>query len=138
MFFNKSKKTKDVFNLKLYAVYDCIGGHLVDFCEAQSAGFASRYFLSKLRYPLKDTQLVEFASVELKLPQIKKLDNTVIPGSFEKNYNVNLSLKVHSWDCYKFPETVNEALAPLNLSVSEIERISRDKIADKVSDKVGN
>lgn len=126
------KKTKDVSKLKLFAVYDKIGGHLVDFVESQSAGFAARHFLSKLRYPLKDTQLVEIADVEVMLPQINSIDNAVIPGSFEKNYVVTPSLKVHSWEVYKFPETVNEALAPLNLSVSEIEEISKNKINEKV------
>lgn len=128
-------KTKDVSKLKLYAVYDCVGGHLVDFCESQSAGFAARYFLSKLRYPLKDTQLVELADLEIMLPQINSLDNSVINGSFDKNIVFKPTLKVHPWECYKFPESLGEALAPLNLSVSEIEEISRNKIKNLVNNK---
>lgn len=128
------KKTKDISNLKLYAVYDCVGGHLVDFTESQSAGFAARHFLSKLRFPLKDTQLVEIADLEIMLPQINPLDNSVINGSFEKNIVFKPTLKVYPWECYKFPESLGEALAPLNLSVSEIEEISRNKINNLVND----
>lgn len=120
-------KSLDSRHDSIYAVYDCLTGHFVDFCIAVSDGLAARHFLTKLRYPLADTQLVKLLNCNYFLPEIKK-DGQIIKADCPDKMKLDLDFKVLDWKCYKFPDTLAEALAPLDLSNEEIKEISENKI----------
>lgn len=122
--FSKKNKLPDS-RTYIYAVYDKYTHNFVAFHTAISDGMASRYFLSSLRFPIRDTQLIRIGSFVKEDVKIK--DNECIPTEFNNKTFIPEFNSV-SWESYKFPETVAEALAPLNLSASEISEISRNKI----------
>lgn len=94
--------------LSLYGAWDNLSHTYIEFTVTpQNDGLAVRQILSSLRVPLKDSQLICLGS----------FDSEVGFHSFEKD------IRVVDWSCYKFPETVAEALSPLALSDSELSEI---------------
>lgn len=120
------KQKKDSTIERVYAVYDKMSGHFVDFCVARTDGLASRYFLSKLKFPIRDTELILLGEGQFFFPRLNK--NEIIPADFNKFVEFNSIMKSIPWSCYKFPDSVADALAPLELSHDEIIEISNNKI----------
>lgn len=118
---------------KIYAVYDLISGHFPMLFQSQSDGLACRTALSTMRFPIRDTQLYHLGECTV---EIADLESTHIDFS-NVSFSWNDSPRLVSWESYKFPEDVAEALAPLNLSHDEIVEISRRKIESMVSNKEG-
>lgn len=91
--------------LSLYGAWDNLShNYLVFTVTPQNDGLAVRQILSSLRVPLKDTQLICL-------------------GSFESEkgfHSFKKDIRVVDWSCYKFPETVADALSPLALSDIEL------------------
>lgn len=115
---------------KLYAVYDKVSGSFVHFLQSTSYGLACRTVLSSLRFPLRDTALYCLGEYSFNLDDIESVDNDF--DSCFSSANFYPAPKLVPWESYKFPEDVAEALAPLNLSQSEIAEISRRKIESMV------
>lgn len=105
----------------LYCVYDTISKNLSHFGLYSSDGLAARSILSTLQVPLKDTQLIRLSTLQSDLDSPLDDVHSFSPIQFEKV----------PWSCYKFPETVAEALSPLNLSVDELKEIVKEKTLNK-------
>lgn len=94
--------------LSLYGAWDNLSHNYLEFTVTpQNDGLAVRQILSSLRVPLKDSQLICIGS----------FDSEIGFHSFDKD------IRVVDWSCYKFPETVADALSPLSLSDSELSEI---------------
>ena len=102
--------------LSIYGAYDNLSHNFIAFTTTpKNDGLAVRNLLSSLRVPLKDTQCICLGSFDSD------------PGfvSFEKE------LRIVDWSCYKFPETVADALSPLGVSDSELSEILANKNKNK-------
>ena len=91
----------------VYLVYDKISRYPITFLIANSDGEAVRKAMLSLRCPLKDSEVYHV-------------------GSFSPNVSVNFKtckLRHVKWSCYKLPETISEALAPLEASPEELQEI---------------
>nr|CAI9751025.1 hypothetical protein YJOPZNRJ_YJOPZNRJ_CDS_0002 [Microvirus sp.] len=92
-----------------YYTYDLVSHSPIFYFTASCDGVAVRAALPALRTPLRD--------VELRC--VGPINDDGLPENFS-------SYGVVSWDAYKFPETKAEAVAPLNLSPSEIEKMENE------------
>lgn len=98
--------------ISIYGAYDNLAHNFIVFTQSpQNDGLAVRSILSTLRVPLKDTQCICLGTFDT--------DKGFV--SFEKD------LRIVDWSCYKFPETVAESLAPLNLTSDELSEVLKSK-----------
>lgn len=107
----------------LYCVQDTVSGNLSHFVLATSDGLACRNILLTMEVPLKDTKVFRLATVT------RTLDDSHC--DFSVDY---LDEPVFvSWDSYRFPNDVAEALAPLGLSHDEVVEISKNRIKETIN-----
>lgn len=111
---------------KLYGVFDTVSGHFIQFGVFENDGLAVRSFLLTFRVPLKDCEVYCFGDYKTSLSHP--------PYSLKDcEFKFLRKPRLVSWDSYKFPETVAEALAPLKLSPDEIAEISKSKIKETIN-----
>lgn len=93
----------------IYVVYDKLSGLLNYMSLAENDTLAVRNVLSTLRFPLKDSELYCIGSFN----RFFEENQLEIPFS---SCDVHFLDKCRfvPWSCYKFPETVAEALEPLD------------------------
>lgn len=110
---------------RVYGVFDKVAGIFGMFFHSKTDGLAARTALSTLRFPLRDADLYQLGSYEVLVEPDKALVD-----DFESSVRFSWleAPRLVPWDSYKFPEDISEALAPLNLSQSEIAEIARNKI----------
>lgn len=107
----------------IYCVYDKLSGLLVHMCLAENDTLAVRNTLSTLRFPLKDTELYCIGTFGRSFEE----NQTEIPFSSCDATFLN-KCRFVPWSCYKFPETVAEALSPLEC----------EELIDKVAQETNN
>lgn len=121
----------------IYVVYDKLSGFLKYMYLAENDTLAVRDVLSTLRFPLKDTELYcigtfnrSFEDNQLEIP-FSSCDASFLD-----------KCRYVPWNCYKFPETVAEALAPLDCAelIEEVRKqtnnnASRDTVQNLVDKK---
>lgn len=119
-------------NHNIYVVYDKLSGFLKYMYLAENDTLAVRDVLSTLRFPLKDTELYcigtfkrFFEENQLEIP-FSSCDATFL----EK-------IRFVPWSCYKFPETVAEALEPLDCA-ELIEQVRKETDNNNVRQVVQN
>lgn len=100
---NCSHLIKDSF----FCVKDNVSHTLSYFSVATSRGAFVRSVLPMIRVPLKDVEPCEVLGFDCS------------DGQFELN--------TFNWDCYKYPESKMESLAPLNLSEDEKKEIEKSE-----------
>lgn len=109
----------------LYAVFDKISGVLYEFTVQPNDTLAVRSVLLTLRVPLKDSKLICLGAVKSNFDtNDEELDLSQL------DFDWNERPRVVSWNCYKFPENVSDALAPLGLSPDEVRNLANKKIRD--------
>lgn len=97
--------------LSIYGAWDNLSHSYITFTVTpQNDGLAVRNVLSTLLVPLKDSQLICLGS----------FDTEIGFHSFEKG------IRVVDWSCYKFPETIADAISPLGVSESEFLEIIKN------------
>lgn len=102
----------------LYMAYDKIAMYPSFFCVAGSDAEAVRKCMLSARVPLKDSDIYYIGSFRF--------------GS-APNFNSVSKLRLVPWTAYRLPETMAEALAPLDASPEEIQEIINNSI--KVHEK---
>lgn len=113
----------------LYCVFDSVSGEFHHFTLATSDGLAVRKILSTLTCPLKDNTVVKLG----------KFDRCFEPDDISVSLNscVFMALddfEVVSWEKYKFPNDVADALSPLNLTSDELRDIIHNKASSSRKD----
>lgn len=116
----------------IYCVFDTLTGRLSEFGTYPNDGIAARAILSTLRVPLQDSILLRLGYFDT---------SSVSPDMKHVTLN-DVAFKLYSrepdivsWTSYKFPETVAEALAPLNASPDEIKEAAESRLRN-ISDRV--
>lgn len=116
----------------IYVVYDKLSGFLKHMYLAENDTLAVRDVLSTLRFPLKDTELYcigtfdrSFDENQLEIP-FASCDVTFLD-----------KCRFVPWSCYKFPENIGEALAPLDCS-ELIDRVRKESDNNLVRQSVQN
>lgn len=109
----------------VYGVFDKVAGIFGIFFHSKTDGLAARTALSTLRFPIRDSELYQLGSYEV----VFETDSALV-DDFESSVRFSWLEKPRlvPWDSYKFPEDISDALAPLNLSQSEVAEIARNKI----------
>ena len=116
----------------IYCVYDKLSGLLVYMCLAENDTLAVRNTLSTLRFPLKDTELYCIGSFSRSFEE----NQTEIPfSSCETSFLKKC--RFVPWSCYKFPETVAEALSPLECE-ELIENVRKETSNNSLRSKLQN
>lgn len=114
----------------LYCVFDKLSGTFHHFTIATSDGLAVRNILLTLTCPLKD-------NVCIKLGEFNKFIRSDAQeiNLFECKFTSFSNFKIVDWSCYKFPNDVAEALAPLGCTPDELKEIARQKISESDAEK---
>lgn len=128
----------------LYAVFDKTSGFLHEFTLATNDAMAARNVLLTLRVPLKDSELIFLGVYSADIPDNCKQGSL----SFDLNASFNLSSShLVPWSVYKFPDSVSEAVAPLDCTLDEVREITLNHIkncssnreeSQKIVDKIYN
>lgn len=109
----------------LYCVFDRLSGTFHHFTVASNDGLAVRNILLTLTCPLKDNVCLKLGKFEKKFQsdahEVSLYD--CVFTSFDDFQEV-------SWDSYRFPENVAEALAPLGVSADEAKAIAHAKVGE--------
>lgn len=112
----------------LYALYDKVSGTLTNTFVSTNDGLAVRETLLSLRVPIRDSEIYQIGTFT------QELDND--KASFFElscHFKTITVPRLVSWDSYKFPENVAEALAPLGCSPDEVAEIAKNKIKSEVN-----
>lgn len=108
----------------LYCLYDKVSDAVVDTLIAQSDGVAVRNTLLTLRVPIRDTEIFQIGTMS-RFVQNDKLSD------FESSTDFEICTpRLVSWESYRFPENVAEAVAPLGCTSDEIREITKNKIKE--------
>lgn len=111
----------------LYALFDKVSGCVTSTFIAQNDGLAVRETLLTLRVPIRDSEIYQIGTF------VQDFDKDKVSlFDLSCHFSVNNSYRLVSWDSYRFPENVAEALAPLGCSPDEIVEISKNKIKSEV------
>lgn len=110
----------------IYALFDKISGTVTQIFISQTPGLAVRTILSTLRVPIRDSELYQIGEFnqELVRDELSSFDSC--------KFVLFDEYRLVSWDCYRFPEDVAEALSPLGCSPDEIVEISKNRIKNEV------
>lgn len=115
----------------IYCVFDTLTGRIRELATYPNDGIAARAILSTMRVPLQDTILLKIGTYDTSsvTPDMKKV------SLLDVVFNLFSRPEVIPWSAYKFPETVAEALAPLDASPEEIKQAAESRLK-KISDRV--
>lgn len=102
------KKLFTNFRDSVYMIHDSVANYPIGFVIARSDGEAVRKALLSLRVPIRDSQLYHIGTFD--------------PQGFA-NFQALKTIRLVSWEKYKLPESVSEALAPLGTSPDELREI---------------
>lgn len=108
----------------LYALFDKVSDTVVDTFIAQSDGVAVRNTLLTLRVPIRDSEIYQIGTMS-RFVENDKLSDFVTSTDFEI-----VSPRLVSWESYRFPENVAEAVAPLGCTPDEVREITKNKIKE--------
>lgn len=116
----------------IYVVYDKLSGFLKYMYLSENDTLAVRDVLATLRFPLKDTELYCIGTFDRSFEE----NQLEIPFS---SCDVTFLSKCRfvPWSCYKFPETVAEALEPLDCA-ELIEQVKKEADNNNVRQSVQN
>ena len=115
-------------NYNLYALFDKVSGTVTNTFIALNDGLAVRETLLTLRVPIRDSQIYQIGTF------VQNLDKDKISVfDLSCHFSVNPNYRLVSWDSYRFPENVAEALAPLGCSPDEVAEISKNRIKSEVN-----
>lgn len=108
-----------------YALYDKVSAHVLSTFIATNDGVAVRDTLLSLRVPIRDSEIYQIGTFVQNL-------NTDKQASFELSchFDVLNVPRLVSWDSYKFPENVAEAVAPLGCTPDEVREITKNRIKE--------
>lgn len=112
----------------VYAVYDKYFGSFSSMFVAENDALACRLAFTSLRVPLKDSDLYCLGDFVRTIPfgEHGKID----PIPFSLDLNWYSSPRFVSWDNYRLPETIADAVAPLGLSPDEVAELTRKQIEE--------
>lgn len=109
----------------LYALYDKVSDTLVETFIAQSDGVAVRNTLLTLRIPIRDNEIYHIGTISRSI-EMDKISTFASTTSF----SFLSSPRLVSWESYKFPENIADAVAPLGCSADEIREITINRIKE--------
>lgn len=109
----------------LYALYDKVSDTLVDTFIAQSDGVAVRKTLLTLRVPIRDSEIYQIGTISRFIETDKLSDFKSSVG-----FGYIASPRLVSWESYKFPENIADAVAPLGCSPDEVCEITKNFIKE--------
>lgn len=108
-----------------YALYDKVSDHVLSTFVATNDGVAVRDVLLSLRVPIRDSEIY----------QIGTFTHEANPDG-SSSFTLSCSFqtlpapRLVSWDSYKFPENVAEAVAPLGCTPDEVREITKNRIRE--------
>lgn len=109
----------------LYALYDKVSDTVVDTFIAQSDGVAVRNTLLTLRVPIRDSEIFQIGTMS------RFVQNDKLSIDFESSTDFEfVKPRYVSWESYRFPENVSEAVAPLGCTPDEVREITKNKIKE--------
>lgn len=108
----------------LYCLYDKVSDTVVSTFISQSDGVAVRNTLLTLRVPIRDSEIYQIGEMS------RFIENDKIKDFESSTAFVLCEPRLVSWECYKFPENVAEAVAPLGCTPDEVREITKNKIKE--------
>lgn len=108
-----------------YALFDKVSGHVTSTFIATNDGIAVRDTLLSLRVPIRDSEIYQIGTF------VQDFDTGNV-GFFESSchFDVLNVPRLVSWESYKFPENVAEAVAPLGCTPDEVREITKNRIKE--------
>lgn len=115
-----------------YALFDKVSGHVVNTFIATNDGVAVRDTLLSLRVPIRDSEIYQIGTFTQDFDTSKGTLSELSSHLFNVScdFDVLDVPRLVSWDSYKFPENVAEAIAPLGCTPDEVREITKNRIKE--------
>lgn len=111
---------KKAIENRLYAVFDNRVNLYTLFFYSPSDSVAARTAFLSLHVPLQDSELYEIGKSYSYVDKGERFDKSIKYSPSDLSLVLHKSPRLVSWSSYKLPETVAEALSPLDLSDPEL------------------